>query len=136
MKSCLFGVVCALVLDPAQAVVFDCVADQMLKSDEREFVVMKVRHRTKYDVDTDSGMVGDGVKTKGYQVLQRGDTKVGRDWVLLYLPEGAGPYRSPEEVLWQLPVAGTFRIRVWKDGNPFIHDRGGILELGSCRLRR
>ena len=136
MKSCLLGVVCALVLDTARAVVFDCVADQMLKSDGREFVVIKVRDRTKYAVDTDSGMVVDGVKTWGYQVLQRGDAKVGRDWLLLDLPEGIGPYRSPEDVLRQVPVARIFRIRVWKDDNPFIHDRGGILELGSCRPRR
>lgn len=136
MKSCLLGVLCALGLDTAQAVVFDCVADQMLKSDGRDFGVVKVRQRTKYTVDTDSGMVGDGVKTKGYQVVQRGDPKLGQDWVLLNLPDGPGPYRSPEEVLRQVPVAGILRIRVWKDGNPFVHDWGGMLELGSCRPRR
>lgn len=135
MKFCLLGVVCALVLDTAQAVVFDCVADQMLKSDGSDFVVIKVRYRTKYAVDTDSGLVVDGVKTWGYQVLQRGDVKAGQDWVLLHLPEGVGPYRSPEDVLRQLPVARIFRIRGWKAGNPFVQDRGGIIELGSCRPR-
>jgi len=136
MKSCLLGVVCALGLDTAQAVAFDCVADQMLKSDGREFAVVKVRHRTKYDVDTDSGMVVDGLQKWKYQVLQRGDAKTHHDWVLLHLPEPVGPYSLPAHVLRQMPVAGTFRIRVWKDGKPFIHDRGGILELGSCKLRR
>lgn len=136
MRSCLLGVVCAFVLDTAQAVVYDCVADQMLTSDGTDFAVVKVRHRTKYAVDTNSGTVADGAKTSGYQVLQRGDTKVGQDWVLLHLPEGVGAYRSPEDVLRQVPVAGIFRIRVWKDGNPFVHDWGGMLELGSCKPRR
>ena len=132
MKSCLLGVVCALLLNTAQAVVFDCVADQMLQSDGRDFAVTKVGHRTKYAVDTDSGVVGDGVRNWIYQVLEQGDAKAGRDWVLLYLPEAVGPYGSPEDVLRQVPVARVFRIRVWKDRNPFIHDRGGILELGAC----
>jgi hypothetical protein len=136
MKSCLLGVVCALVLDTAQAVVFDCAADQMLRSDGNDFVVIKVRYPAQYIVDTDSGRVVDGVNTLGYQVAQRGDVKAGQDWVLLHLPEAVGSYRSPEDVLRQIPVAQIFRIRVWKTGSPFLHDRGGILELGSCRPRR
>jgi hypothetical protein len=132
MKLCLLVLVGATVMNTAQAVVFDCVADQVLQSNGREFSVVKVRQRTQYAVDTDSGIVSDGADTWRYRVLERGDPKVGRDWVLLYLPENVGPSRSAEDVLRQLPFSGRLRIRVWRDSNPFILDRGGILELGSC----
>jgi hypothetical protein len=136
MKSCLLGVVCAVLLSPAQAVVFDCVADQALASDGKDFSVVKVRQRKRYTIDTANGTLSDDVRAWGYQVLQQGDAKAKQDWVLLYLPEAVGAYNPADDVLRQLPFSGFFRIRVWKEGNPFLHNWGGVLELGSCKSRR
>jgi hypothetical protein len=135
MKGWLPGIVCALVLNPAQAVVFDCVADQALASDGKDFAVVKVRQRKRYTIDTANGTLADGVRSWAYQVLQQGDAQSERDWVLLYLPRAVGAYNPADDVLQQLPFSGFFRIRVWKEGSPFLHNWGGILELGSCKAR-
>jgi hypothetical protein len=134
MKGCLLGMVLALALSPAHAVVFDCVADQALASDGKDFSIVKVRQRKRYTIDTANGTLSDGARAWGYQVLQQGDAESKQDWVLLYLPRAVGAYNPADDVLQQLPFAGFFRIRVWKEGNPFLHNWGGILELGSCKL--
>lgn len=124
-----------LYVTSAHAVIFDCLHQHSLDIENGIFTIGKVKFSTKYTVDTDSGVVVGSGRTWHYKVVQRGDANKGNDWVLVYLPELAGPYLSPEDVLREVPHLSILRIRVWQKGNPFRLDWGGMVHFGNCTPR-
>jgi hypothetical protein len=118
----------------AHAIIFDCDGWYKIESEERTFTISKSKSPTKYTIDTQSGLVLGDAKTWRFRVVQQGNANW--DWVLLYLPELAGPYQSAEDVVKQGAHLGLFRIRAWKKGMPFFLDWGnGPEALGHCTQR-